>query len=137
MYVDDCSCCALNEIAEIGQDSNPEDTLKKLCKQSGWDLEQLGAFYIFTGVVRVAEPRKNEDEESDDYEDLTSGPALAKYIRENKLGNLKETVGRRNRVNHPLHTVKVWIWAPSLRNMLEWWKTRRPEKPRNKYGVDW
>ena len=119
----DTACCAMGEIGDLNLHKTPEDAMKAFCKQftdyySKSELHDIGAFYIFSGVVRCQEGNADGCRCSNhDY-----APKFAEYIKERGLGIVKESPGRRNRVNHPYHTVKLWIWAPSVKALQTWWK---------------
>jgi hypothetical protein len=107
---------------------NPEKGMVQFCKivsQRNYYTKanhlQMAAFYVFTGVVAC-----NGDEEDDDYleeDTLDYGPEFAAYIKEHNLGALIETPGRWNRLNHPTHKVKVWVWAPSETSLTAWYNS--------------
>lgn len=114
MWKTELQCCAVHELVDISDYSNPRDAMRKLCELVRPD--RLEAFYIFTGVVRFKA-------DSDDFgANVTYGPNFAAYIREHKLGIVSGSCIRSNRVNHPDHFVKVWIWAPSVHGLKLWWK---------------
>jgi hypothetical protein len=126
-------CCAVGEICELSDHSNPKDAMLAFCRSLrgfGGDLRPPDAFYIFTGVVgNINRPDYSICENGDDPEDVNQyeedveyAPKFAQYIRDHKLGPVKESVGRANKKFHPDHKVKVYIWAPSFRAIKAWWR---------------
>lgn len=126
MIVTQMGCCAFNEIGELGDSGSPEQALVEFCENaldticedtvgSYKTYLNLGAFYIFTAVVRT----KDCDGCAGEY-----GRNFAAYIRKHKLGIVRETMTRYNRKNEPGHLVKGWVWAPSVRSLTKWYKER-------------
>jgi hypothetical protein len=115
MYVDETGCCAVDEIHELSVHGSAEEAMIGFIRavydsDRGYDLDEhiFSAFYIFTGVVK--QPGSNPK----------YGPRFAAYIKRHKLGVVTESVARPNRVNHPDHVVKVWVWATSQRGLEAW-----------------
>lgn len=131
MYIENTQCCAVDEISELSHHNDPRETMRLWYNQVmnndpddyGWyhnqqEIEKMNipaAFYIFTGVVKHTDgtrPKLNGK----------YGPNFATYIRRHRLGKLTESEMRANRVNHPKHYVKIWTWAPSIKNLKKWYK---------------
>lgn len=115
-------CCAVREIYQLNHHKGDSlAAMKEFCRlhdySAGGSLCGLYAFYIFTGVVKT-----------DDKEPVGYGEAFEEFIRKNKLGTICRSVARVNRVNHPNHYVKVWVWAPSKDNLQAWWNKHKPER---------
>jgi len=109
MILTNTQCCAVQEISDLSYHKTAKEAMKTFCDEVGYFHQQRpAAFYIFTAVVR--QPRSKP----------TYGQRFAELIRRNKLGELRESVARPNRLNHPNHLVKVWIWAPNERNLWKW-----------------
>jgi|SRR6267154_3043250 len=130
MYIEDTQCCAVNEIAHLSDHTNPREAMKAWCETElggvrdydyyGDDSDVVPfSFYIFTGVIKHTDgtrPKFNGK----------YGPNFAKLIKRYKLGKLTQSVLRSNRVNHPKHFVRIWTWAPSIRNCKKWYKKEFP-----------
>lgn len=123
MYVseDGITCCAVGEIVDLNDyEGKPEEAMKVFVNNFrcyGGAISGFSAFYVFTGVVRCSASKYDCGCKKHSY-----GKEFAAYIKKHRLGVLRESPGRVNRVNHPEHTVKVWVWAPSERRLIEWWK---------------
>jgi hypothetical protein len=129
MEIHDLCCCAVHELNILSTYSTPKEAMLAFCKlhvsRYGYNgvtkggLYTPGAFYIFTGVVKFRD-------DSDDYgEDTSYGLNFAAYIKEQRLGVVSSSCRRVNRVNHPDHTIKVWIWAPSVKRLRLWWEANK------------
>ncbi len=133
MYIEHgISCCAIHEIVSLGDHTNPTNAMKAFCSNlwgrgrytyGGVDRNLLAephSFYLFSGVERY---KVSEEDDDDDYrpEAIKYASAFAKFIKENKLGRVRSSVGRYNR-NHPTHWVKAYIWAPDGKNLREWYR---------------
>ena len=125
MTLHSMNCCACQELIclDKGKPLSGEKQMREFCNFLYSDyskrLSDPGAFVIFTGVVKV---RKGSD---DDVDDTTYGPTFASYIKEQKLGSIKESVKVINRTNHPDHWVKVWVWAPNFEKLKAWYKDHK------------
>ena len=138
MYLNNTSCCAVDEIDGLAHAGTPRQAMQDFCERlhinrpyeperdyngqfrSSYDYydraeTKPAAFYIFTGVEKV--------DEGGNRVATGYGSKFAAYIKEQGLGSVTESVARKNRVNHPDHTVKVWVWAPSEQGLKEWYKT--------------
>lgn len=131
MMINRLQCCAITEIYDLGlTEGNPTQVMLKFCEKvmkvdtSGGNYyspkkvgPNPGAFYVFSEVVRIRkDSRDSYKPKHDGY-----GARFAKFIKENKLGALVETPNRCNRLNHPDHTIKVYIWMPAKRSLMAWW----------------
>lgn len=145
------ACCAVMELDYIQDEKTPPDVLSSVCRQiedeqslGSYDY-QLGryirkpvsalkpsAFYTFTGVERVKKPAVppsiNRGTERTGY-----GKKFANYIKKHRLGVLVESPVRANRVNHPDHFVKVWVWAPSEKALNKWWRKHKVDRAEDNY----
>lgn len=129
------NCCAVGEISLLEHyEGAPEKAMKDFCKgfeqpsyalgtyrRIGSKLGDISAFYVFTGVVG----NKDGDDDGDYVEEVSYGPEFAAYILKNRLGRVVESPARYNRVNHPTHLVKVWVWAPSVAGLNTWWEKHK------------
>jgi len=127
------SCCAMEEISDLRDNAGrPHKTVKQLCEEfwgpptkSIWGCRQeirpesVPAFIIFSGVEHC------DKDGDDDIVDTGYAQELADYINENNLGIVTRSVKRKNRVNHPDHTVRIYIWAPSPKGLIEWYKKNK------------
>lgn len=127
MNTKELECCAVHEISHLSDHKTPEDAMKDFCSDHsiyGGKMGNLGAFYIFTGVLKIKAG-------STDYlsrnRNVDYGPAFAAFIKANKLGIVVGSPSRINRANHPDHTVKVWVWCPSIAGLNRWWGQNRPK----------
>jgi hypothetical protein len=126
-------CCAVAEIDHLSEHDNPRDAMMEFCRNLrmyGGGIRHPDSFVIFTGVVgNVARPDYSVSDSGpydDEHVDDTSyAPNFAKFIRENKLGPVKESVARANKRFHPDHKVRVYVWAPSFKNLSKWWEANK------------
>lgn len=120
--LEDMGCCAFTEVVDI-KGTTPLNVLKHICRESSqnylnaqtkmWHRRlMLSAFYVFTAMVENTRSGRETD----------YGQSLAAYIRKNKLGKVMMTPARVNRVNHPTHMVRGWIWMPEVDMMSAWWE---------------
>lgn len=117
-------CCAIDDIFELSLHvGDPEGAMKTLCKavRSYNGTLRLPAFYIFSGVERCTGD-KYDDDDYIEPDQLGYGSEFAAYIRKHRLGVLRESPARKNRLNHETHIDKVWLWAPSELRLNAWWK---------------
>jgi len=77
--------------------------------------------YIFAGVINLTGDLERE-RKSPGCADLTYGPKFAAFIKRNKLGTLASSLPEINRINHPEHTVKVWVWTPDPDALAKWFE---------------
>lgn len=127
MNIESTSCCAVEDINDLSSHNTPELAMREFCLglevekdynyyRSKKVLSQPAGFYIFTGVVRHSKgsgtPRQNGK----------YAPNFAAYILKHKLGSVVETTAHPNRVNHPDHWIKVYVWHPNETNLRKWWK---------------
>lgn len=119
MIISSLNCCAVSEVYGLVDD--PRETMQSFCKlvtpkYGRYINPRLGAFYIFTDVVKY----KGTCTQSP-----CRGKAFAKFIKDNRLGQITESHERLNRLGAPRHLDKVWVWSPSKRNVLKWWKSNK------------
>lgn len=125
-------CCAVREIANLSGHPSALDAMKAFCKQI-WDpayngnpTSKLHGHFIFTGVVKHTDGSKIT-------RDGKYGPEFAAYIKKHSLGDVVESKAASNRVNHPSHLVKVWVWSPHPVNLKKWYAKNTEAK--NGLGV--
>ena len=127
MVIRSTGCCGVQELQYISSHPTPQEVLKDLCdrmrKPAKTTAEQHYALsgkphghYIFTGVIRH---RKGEGAPTQDGK---YGPNLMAYIRQHNLGTVVESAEGPNRVNHPTHIIKVWVWTPAPRMLQAWYE---------------
>lgn len=91
---------------------------KAIYKDDGIRWKELPAFLLFSEIVETH--YESEEEERKYYGGRGGkfptkyGESLAALIKENNLGEVVESPVRRNRVNHPKHDVRVYIWTPDI-----------------------
>lgn len=124
MEIDGLGCCAFNEIKDLSDEESAEDAMNTFCQvvnEQFYDKGEFkyvlnpGAFYLFTAVVKYGTTPASH----------RYGDDFAAYIKEHKLGVVKETMTRLNRANEPTHLVKGWVWAPSVKGLQTWWDKRK------------
>lgn len=119
MYLSSTGCCAVKEICDLSAHRTARAAMQAFCKSHKYygedKLGSISAFVTFTGVTKITK-REYEQPSAPTY-----GQTFAKFIIDNNLGAVSESVSRVNRCNHPNHTVKVWVWCPSIKNLNAWW----------------
>lgn len=134
MELEHTQCCAVEEIADLSYHSTPEEAMTEFIeaiKEASDDRcdsndpllsMEVPGLITFTGVVRC---RHKDRDCKTGY-----GEAFAAFIRKNRLGTVTASAMRPNRINHPEHTVRLWVWAPSPRNLVRWdARSRQPVTP--------
>jgi hypothetical protein len=110
MDVTTMNCCACQEINYISDCDTAEEAMLEFAEHNG---KYLSAFYIFTGLIKNG---RNVDPGGK----VCQG--FAKIIEDNELGELVESPAKPNRLNHPTHKVKIWIWMPNRKKLAAWFK---------------
>lgn len=134
MHINDTGCCAMKEICGLEDGGTSEELLNDVCASIAGEgdcsyysstdrnadklhIGDVHGFYVFTGVVAA-----------DGYYHAgrrpTYGQDFAAYITRNGLGTVTSSVAARNRVNHPDHKVRVWVWAPNAKKLAQWYNRR-------------
>lgn len=118
MDIREMNCCAFNEIHDLRSCRTAQVAMQVFCQLTlqalfGFDTQHIGAFYIFTAVVKST-PR---DGTAGAY-----GANFAKFITKNNLGVVVQTGVRDNRRNVPNHSIRGWVWAPNEKRLKAWWK---------------
>lgn len=112
-------------------------------------FDDVQPFYVFAGVDKVTPSSSFDDEkvyyfadgapetERDDdgyyYHDGGLVPygyceALWRYIRDNGLGNIVRTSeAQPNKLNHPTHMLRVYVWTPDLDALKKWYTAYKKE----------
>lgn len=133
MDLNHTGCCAVLEIDGLSGCKGPEQAMSAvvelLFEEGGGEYEDIyrypqrkkktkvpvPGFILFTGVVSC----KCGDNCETGY-----GEQFEAFLRKEKLGVVKASAPRPNRLNHPSHKVKVWTWCPNPRGVTAWWKKR-------------
>lgn len=134
MNITSTSCCGVDEIDNLQDYTDPEKAMLAFCDQvfhyDRWIKESqdnLAGIYIFTGVERL----RGTTEIAIPYTDknrykigvrIGYGSAFAKFITVNKLGKVVAGQAAANRINHPNHIVKCWVWTPAVTALKRWYK---------------
>ena len=83
---------------------------------------RLYSFYVFTAAV--ASPNRGDtsylSKVGEDY-----GSKFAKFILDNKLGEITESPIRQNQAFHEDHSNRLWIWAPDQKMIEKWWEAEK------------
>jgi len=98
-------CCGLQVIDDL-EDTSPK-ILADICKEKfdGWK-EYEHAYLIFTDDVC----QKN-------------GERFARYLKKNKFGKVHSVPPRKN--PNTGNYIKVWVWAPSERRLMDWYRVNK------------
>lgn len=125
-------CCGVEEIHDLSSHSTAEETMMGLCDALTYDgyndreyrhgSSHSGDLIIpglitFTGVVGYTDVTRAN---------VTYGPNFAAYIKRHKLGQVTCSSISTNRVNHPTHKIRLWVWKPSISGLIKWWKKHGP-----------
>lgn len=129
--INEMSCCAFQEIDGVEDYDDPKDFLLDLCREI-WPERRVtygeknmpSAFYVFTGVIKVKRGNLSS---------TGMVERVAEYIKKHKLGALSKGPSRVNRINHPDHTVRGYIWAPSEDKLWKWWRANQDESDKENY----
>jgi hypothetical protein len=130
MIVNSTQCCAVMELSGIASYNEPKQVVTRLCQTFRWNLAETDrwgykqhsqpyAFYTFTSVERL--------KGTSDPVKIGYGKKLAEFIKANRLGEVKVSHGRYNRVNHPTHWVRVYVWSPHPKRLKEWYEKVKNE----------
>lgn len=129
---EETACCALAELDGLAYGGDAHEQMMDFCEQvmyqedydyvTGtykrmWSQDTIGNHYIFTAVVKYVKESKGQ--KSPKY-----GPQFKAFILKNKLGTVVEGAAKPNRLNHPDHIVKAYIWNPHITNLKAWYKTQ-------------
>lgn len=129
-------CCCINEIFGLQYHKNDaKAAMLEFCQAKdqkkvygyGEDgaIMSLYGHYIFSAVVKDDHNDGKGDNNTAPY-GFTYGDTFAKFIRDEGLGTVAESEPARNRVNHPNHHVKVYVWQPDLEGLQKWYKANMP-----------
>lgn len=130
----DLECCAGKEVAGLMNTKTPEQAMKEVChglKKFGGNLGTPPGFILFSAIVKVdekADDLNNEYLSNHGLKNLGYGEAFAAYIKEHKLGTVTKCPARPNRINHPNHIVRMWMWCPDPKRLTAWWIENRVRK---------
>lgn len=121
LEINETSCCAVNEIHGLSGYRDPKKAMLAFCEErqdygNPGNIRDPGGLITFTAVVKY----KNSKKPGPSY-----GPDFATFIKENDLGEVAESPMAYNRINHPTHGVKLWAWAPDLKNLKKWYKKNK------------
>lgn len=131
MNVTATQCCGVQEIYGLSHHGTPEEAMIAMCKAiwgertaptDGEYARKPYGLYTFTGVI----------EHSDGTEVVPNphyGPRFATFIRKNNLGKVRASTPAPNRVNHPTHIVRLWVWAPDEKHLKGWWMKKLKANP--------
>ena len=109
MSLEELSCCGIREFD--GLVTSPQSNVKEMIKN--WlNEKENGSPYTFILFS--------------DIHTTTRGINTAKYIKNNKLGSIKETRKKRN--PNTGNILKIWIWAINEKTTRQWAKQNLPEK---------
>lgn len=134
------SCCAVREIDGLSDHLKAEEAMEEFCFLIIRDDDEYYAgddgYYdtmgrwrrpartpqppfktpgliIFTGVVGDTNPKVKGN--------FTYGPNFKAYILKHKLGMVVESPLTTNRLNHPTHQIKAWMWRPNQKALNAWY----------------
>ncbi len=103
---DELDCCGINEIRDINEHkNNPEKTIIGVCREiyQNW---KNGAFLIYSDTGRHI-----------------AGKNLTNFIRENKLGKVRESSIKRN--PNTRRQLKMWTWEINHKNLIKYWRQNK------------
>jgi hypothetical protein len=128
-------CCALDELTDLTDYSQdpptPEYSMFTLCRARS-NVYKKGKLYpfpgtiIFTGVIAYKGTGVKP----------TYGQRFARFITRNKLGTVVGGKPAYNRINHPSHLVRTWVWNPDQRALEEWFKEALKRRNGEMFGDD-
>lgn len=128
------SCCGVSEIDWLQTHKDPKKAMIDLCNQmveqyydyesysyksKGGDL-QIPGLITLTAVVKYT--GKDKKTKAKGY-----GKEFASFIVKNRLGELVAGPVAPNRLNHPTHQVRIWVWKPNVGALRKWYKENRDE----------
>ena len=134
MQLRSTACCGLIEMYGMGTVDDPKAHLLSVCKSwwpapqmpnmaHRWMIATVHGQYMFHGVVKYTGSKDGRYSE-------TAAENLAKYIRRHKLGTVVGSKPAANRVNHPDHILRVFVWNPDVDAMKAWYQKNCPDKDR-------
>ena len=123
-----CGSCAVAGIQGIGDYKSPEEVLKLLCQQELGKIDgkfkveysKLTTYYIFCAGPEVKSTEKGGSHHSKDHWPKY-GTEFAKFLVDNKLGEVVTVGPKFNAKHHPTTTAQVWAWSPDQKAVEEWW----------------
>jgi hypothetical protein len=141
----DTGCCGIKEITSLSSHKKPDEAMQAFCqmlfgvnkRKSAFErmtksdmflAAYLYSFYLFTAAIYDQADKTLHEAYKHPY-----GEDFAKFIKENKLGQVSCCRARTNHAFHPDHKVKAWIWRPSMKGLKKWWLSRpenQPEQPK-------
>lgn len=121
-------CCGVNEISNLSlYGNNPKGAMANFCEQNITKPGQvkygsyaardntLYAFYYFTAGVHQLDNRVG----------TCYGFQFAKFIEDNKLGEVTTLPPKANAGWHPGRWAQVWIWSPNLEALKAWYQVNK------------
>lgn len=143
MYInEDMHCCGLQELGDLQEYDSPQKAMLAFLGQvftknrytKTFDATNIGNIYIFSGVERVTNngkpiPTYRNGEKEPDYDPISDrypvkikyASEFASFIKKNDFGLLRSCPAKSNRLNHPNHMVKCWIWCPNIPKLKAWY----------------
>ena len=123
MYLKDTECCAIQEIAGLGDHNSAHDAMISFCHQSlpkpprfcGLEAKRntVYSFYLFTAACD-----DGSSPYGDDFADLILQEGLGEVIASGKVVN---------RAFHADHSNQVWIWTPNVEALRAWWELHKDD----------
>lgn len=121
--------CAIMSLEKIGSCSGPVEVLTTLCESELGKLHKfrdtygtLACFFVFSAGPEV----KGFGHSKSHW--LRYGTEFAKYLVDNKLGEVVTLGPKRNLKHHPKTTAQIWVWSPDQKAVEKWWTNQQKRK---------
>lgn len=123
MYIENTSCCAVEDINGLSDHDTPEEAMEEFCEHY-YDghygpMSPLPGLILFTAVVGYTDNKAKP----------SYGPNFKAFILKHRLGSVVESPLTTNRQNHPNHQIKAWLWRPNQKALQAWMTRVRKANP--------
>lgn len=129
MILKDTTSCAMQEITGLSGIGSPLEAMKAFCRltfdEKGETSARFGSertskgslysFYLFSAAVELGKMSAKTGYYA------PYGLDFAKFIRDNKLGEVWESPVRQNKTFHAGHGNQIYVWTIDQAAVKEWW----------------
>jgi hypothetical protein len=140
LEINNMKSCAVQEIHRLeNYNHDPKGAMISFCEQQLYSASglkwqgfstkpnQIFGAYVFNAPIYGSSPRDNTKPPQPPYGE-SYGDQFADFITNNKLGTVVATPVTWNRVFHPDHGNKVWVWCPDQDALKAWYAPYKAER---------